>query len=501
MNLIHLLEQNCGEKGEKPVFIEKGHATSYEEFYRMVAAIAGNLKDQATKPGDNVLVLMPLSVKLYAALCGVWMAGATVVLFDPSAGADHIAACLNNIPVREFVGDNWSLALRLMNRHVRRIPYHFHVDNLLTEAQKSMIQPVPPDAAALITFTSGSTGIPKAIVRTHGFLLEQHRAIVGALPYDPADVDLAVLSVFTLVNLMEGITTVLPQDSLRSIAKVNAGKLTRQIHAHGVTRITASPKLMEKLSYQALLQGKRLDSLRSVNIGGGPVFLDVLEQVARVTDPGGIRVVYGSTEAEPIAELHYPDLSDADRRRMQEGAGLLVGTPTDTIDLRIIRSRSGRPVAPEELPQLEAAGGEWGEIIVAGRHVVQGYLNPEQDAAAKISADGTVWHRTGDCGYLDAGGRLWLLGRLSQVMEDENGPVFPFAVESAIRARYRTVSALTQMDGEKVLVIEQGRHSGRIAREYAERFRVVALGRIPLDRRHSSKIDYHALHKALARKL
>lgn len=496
MNLINVLEQNCRRLGTKPVFIERNAAIGYSEFYRSVCVVAHRLREQGIRPGDNVLVLMPLSVDLYATLCGVWAIGGCVVIFDPSAGGGHIAACLSAIDVAAFVGSGQTLLLRAVNRPVRRIPKHLRVDRLVAPfagCEEFPVTELTPDAPALITFTSGSTGIPKAIVRSHGFLLEQHAAIVNALPYLEEDVDLAVLSVFTLVNMMEGITTVLPRDSLRNIAKVNEAKLVRQIVENGVTRITASPRLLERLCRWAKTHEIHLETLHSINIGGGPVFLDVLELVAEVADPAGIRVVYGSTEAEPIAEMAYNDFTLRMRRKMRDGAGLLVGAPTDSIRLKIVRSCVGQAITAGELPSLEAATGEWGEIIVAGRHVVRGYLDPAQDAMAKIRDGETIWHRTGDCGYLDAHGYLWLLGRTAQVIRTEQGPVFPFAVESAIRAKYKAVAAVIRVDGEIFLAVERTRYLESIRAEYRGRFLLLPVRKIPLDRRHSSKVDYHTL--------
>ena len=491
MNLAHVLEENCQRFGAKAAFIEDNSAVSYNDFYKRVCAVARRLLDAGVKKGDKILLLGSLSVDLYATLCGVWAAGACIVIFDPSAGQKHIEACLASIDIAAFVGSPAALLLRVVNKSLRKIKLHIPISALTAhQAEDSFeIVDLSPDSPALITFTSGSTGIPKAIARPHSFLLEQHAAITDALPYREDDVDLAVLSVFTLVNMMEGITTVLPRDSLRDIAKVDAGKLVRQMQRHGVTRITTSPRLMERLALWARRHNVYFENLRSVNIGGGPVFLDVLSLAATVTDPDGIRVVYGSTEAEPIAEIGFMEMSRADKLKMKRGEGLLVGVLSSRVRLRIVRGQATEPLGAKE----------WGEILVAGEHVVQGYLNPAQDAAAKVRINGEIWHRTGDCGYLDDSGRLWLLGRISQVIRTESGPVFPFAVESAIRGKYRVASAVIEHDGELLLVLEKNRYEQHIRGEYEERFRVIVIAKIPMDRRHASKVDYATLAKLVAK--
>jgi acyl-CoA synthetase (AMP-forming)/AMP-acid ligase II len=134
-------------------------------------------------------------------------------------------------------------------------------------------------------------------------------------------------------------------------------------------------------------------------------------RIARVA-----RVLYGSTEAEPIASLSAAELVQTSAESTDPLAGLCAGTPVPEIALRIVRAHDG-PIElgtdgwrPWELPR-----GEAGEVVVSGEHVLRGYLDdPESDRANKIRDGETVWHRTGDGGRLDETGRLWLLGRVSR---------------------------------------------------------------------------------------
>src|SRR5699024_9725377 len=143
---------------------------------------------------------------------------------------------------------------------------------------------------------------------------------------------------------------------------------------------------------------------------------------------------------------------------MRGGSGLLAGAVDPHVDLRIIRRQWGTPI-----PLLDAAAfrdatcpaGQPGEIVVAGAHVVRGYLHGVGDDETKFRVGETVWHRTGDVGYLDDRGRLWLLGRASAVIEDERGVVYPFAVECAARELLgvRRI-AMTTHRSRRVLVVE-----------------------------------------------
>ena len=203
-------------------------------------------------------------------------------------------------------------------------------------------------------------------------------------------------------------------------------------------------------------------------------FVAPIERAAAPTTE--LVLVYGSTEAEPIAHIAAGTLADADREAMRTGAGLLVGPPSPGVRVRIIDD----------------------EIVVTGDHVNKGYLDPADDATTKLTLDGETWHRTGDAGRLDTQGRLWLLGRLSA----RCGPIFPFAAETAarswpgvrqaalVRMGERAVLAIAGDDGQQGVWVAEARRLGEVT--------VVPVGEIPLDRRHRSKVDDAALRRLCA---
>jgi olefin beta-lactone synthetase len=187
--------------------------------------------------------------------------------------------------------------------------------------------------------------------------------------------------------------------------------------------------------------------------------------------------VYGSTEAEPIAHVDAAEVGEADWAAMRTGAGLLAGKPATCVQVRIVDD----------------------EILVAGDHVVGGYLDPAQDRLAKVrDAESVVWHRTGDSGRFDDQGRLWLLGRA----DGRVAGLWPFEVEAPARLWPGVRrAALAAIDGEAILAIEGDRGSRDLWTEAASALgieRIIELERIPLDRRHGSKVDRPALSRLIA---
>ena len=145
--------------------------------------------------------------------------------------------------------------------------------------------------------------------------------------------------------------------------------------------------------------------------------------------------VYGSTEAEPIAHAPGSLLTQEDVSAMRTGRGLLAGRPVKEIQLRIIPDQWGKPIRALSLNDFDGLclpAAEPGEIVVSGEHVLAGYLNGQGDEESKFTVAGRRWHRTGDAGYLDYAGQLWLLGRCSACIRDTHGTLYPFEVECII---------------------------------------------------------------------
>jgi len=274
-------------------------------------------------------------------------------------------------------------------------------------------------------------------------------------------------------------------------------------------RTVASPAFLARLVDRARNTDGALDSFERIYTGGAPVFPRLLDAIAAVAPRAAVVAVYGSTEAEPIAEIDRRDISDADRHAMTAGAGLLAGRPMSSIRLRIIADRSGSPLGPWSAADLERESigpDHVGEIIVSGEHVLPGYLDGQGDEETKIRVDGAVWHRTGDAGYLDGSGRLWLLGRCAAKATDAAGVLYPFAVECAageVAGVGRT--AFVMHRGARVLAAEMTADPAAVRAALLERLAwakladVVTVDRIPLDRRHNAKVEYAALSALLDR--
>jgi len=382
-----------------------------------VAAVAAGLEARGIAPGDRVLLFVPMSIELYVALLALHHLGACAVFVDAWAGRARLDQAVAAAQPRAFIGSPRAHLLRLASPAVRAIPRAivlggpWRLERLAQPGRARAAAPVSADDPALVTFTTGSTGAPKAAVRSHGFLWAQHLALQDHLRLREDDVDLPTLPVFALNNLAVGCTTVLPDFDPRRPADIDPATIHRELVAERVTTTSGSPAFYERLAAWCRGRGERL-ALRALFTGGAPV-LPPLARLLSETVSGEVHVVYGSTEAEPIAGIEARAMLAA---MEQGGEGLCVGAPIDRIRVRVVRAHDGPiELGGDRWAAWDVAPGEAGEIVVQGDHVLPGYAGDAQaERANKVRDDGVLWHRTGDAARLDAQGRLWLMGRVSR---------------------------------------------------------------------------------------
>ena len=313
-----------------------------------------------------------------------------------------------------------------------------------------------------------------------------------------------MVSVVLLANLASGVTSVIPDADLRRPGAIDPAPVVDQIQAHRPVRTAASPAFLERLAGYCAARRITLPTFAKIYSGGAPVFPRVLDELQRMAPRAEVCAVYGSTEAEPIAQVTRGEMKVDDVEAMYAGRGLLVGRPVSAIELRVLPDRWGAPVGPytgDAFATVPLPPGAPGEIVVSGAHVLPGYLRGEGDEETKFTVDGQIWHRTGDAGYLDAGGRLWLLGRCAA----RTGDLYPFSVECAVlrhSAVYR--AAVLAHRGQRILLVQWRDPAARVdpteIREsvaWAKLDAVIAVSEIPVDKRHNAKVDYQAAHRLL----
>jgi acyl-CoA synthetase (AMP-forming)/AMP-acid ligase II len=506
-----------------PALVMADGSITFGDLWRRIGRTAAGLRRLGLSPGERAIVMIPMSIDLYVAMLAVLKLGAAAVFVDPWIGRRQIAAFAAFAEPRAWLGVPRSHLLRLLDPRLRAIPLtittgrrlgplpaRWTLAEMVRMKEEAEVQPVEPDDPALITFTSGSSGEPKGANRTHRFLLAQHIALAAEFPAEEGDVDMPMFPVFALNNLASGVPSVVPDMDFRRVDRVEAARVLAQMRRHGVTTCTASPPFFDRLAAEVARRPAERPALRRILTGGAPVSDAQLRTWRRVFPDVEILVVYGSTEAEPVAHLTAEERLSALNPDRPRAPGFCAGRPSERVRAKIVRIHPGAiELGPGGWADWELPAGEIGELVVSGDHVGRDYYrNPQAVRENKIAEPGgAVWHRMGDTGSFGAEGRFWLAGRVHSTIRRGGELVHPQLVEQAAQGedpRVRRIAALGLPDaelGERVVVVIETSEEG-FQDEIAARLAAAGLAAdeirltaepLPVDPRHNSKIDYGRL--------
>jgi len=490
MNLISLLEKRASKHPQRLALIEHGHQVTYQELYSQVCAGSHFLQQLGLKSGDCILILQPVSIQLYITLLSTFHAGMTAMFLDPSVNKTTLRNSLQLKQPDAFIATAKAHLLRLTIPEIRAIKTQVHCSGLIPFSKKwspseqlshSPPTTVEPSRPALITFTSGSTGTPKATCRTHAFLIAQHQALAEAIDLKSGEIDLVTLPIFAIANLASGMTSVIAHTNLKFPAQANSQAILSQCTEHNITRCAASPAFFQKLHHDNLFP-----PFQTIYTGGAPVFPHLIHSIQKAHPNLTPIIVYGSTEAEPIAHIGWQQISSSDHNRIKTGKGLLVGKPVSAVQLMIHESDPKTAI---------------GEICVTGDHVLKSYLNGKGDHETKFTHQGKTYHRTGDMGYLDADQQLWLVGRKGTAINIGNTLTYPFGIESAMLQHPSVRNcALIQFQNKPTLCLELSCGTVESIQHDFPQFKAltfIQLTQIPMDKRHNAKVNYPQLKQIL----
>ena len=478
----------------KTAIIDKSGIISFKELEKQVKRTASLFTEKGIEKGDRILVFVPMSIDLYRVLLSIFYVGAVAVFIDEWADKDRLEKCCKIADCKAFIGGFKAKVFAIISKPLRKIPVKIGT-NEISKNNLTELCNIAYDDSALITFTTGSTGIPKAANRTHGFLFEQYKAIIDKMKPESTDVDMPTLPIVLLINLGVGATSVIADFKPQKPEKLKPELITNQINQNKVSRISASPFFVTKLANHIISNKIEINSISRIITGGAPVFPDDAELLQKAFPKAEIEIWYGSTEAEPISSINTNDLVNIGLEN-----GLPVGKIYSGAKVEII------PITNSPIDDLQTLKPhEIGEIAVSGHHVLKNYYNnPDAFKENKIVDGEKIWHRTGDAGYKDINGNLYLTGRAKNMIFQNKKWISPFILEyklklllknnaNAVLLINKEITAFIELEtvSKKLEIIANIKQSLPIIKN------VIVLKSLPRDPRHFTKIDYEKLRLSL----
>ena len=493
MNITSLFISAAQQYPDKIAIIEKSGSITYGQLEKEVKATATYFRKKGIAKGDRVLVFVPMSIDLYRTVLALFYIGATAVFLDEWVSKKRLELCCQLANCKGFIGVPKARIFSLFSKELRRIPV-----KLKLKKQGKFGIPMAetnPNLSALITFTTGSTGTPKAADRTHGFLKAQFEALLDEIDPQVNDIDMPVLPIVLFVNLGVGCTSVIADFKMTKPEKMKPESIAGQIKDNQVNRITASPFFIKRLSEFAINNNIKFPGVKKIFTGGAPVFPDEAQLYDQAFPSSQNTIVYGSTEAEPISSIRTIELVKKSEMLYK---GLPVGQPYHKTGLKLIKiTNDSLPnLTHESLETLTLPEGTIGEIIVSGPHVLKQYYNNEEAFKTnKIVVGDTIWHRTGDSGYIE-NGELFLTGRCKQLITVDGHYLSPFIIENQLQSITGIdCGTLIESNQQLILIVETQLQSNQLTSQLNNipHDLLKTVDQIPKDPRHNSKIDYEAL--------
>lgn len=422
-----LLRWRAGQQANQTAVICEGRETTYAELDQRSSRVANALIAVGLQPGQRVCVLDKGHDGVFEAIFGIAKAGGVYAPVNWRLAAPEIAFVLNDAEAPlVFVGDEFAATVSSVESDLKKRPtivrwgdgperWPSYAAFVAGSDESDPHRETAPDQTAWQLYTSGTTGDPKGAELTHHNLMTQ--SSIGMVGFGGArvgDVALVCMPLYHVGGSGYALCMMFAGCSLVVLREPRPDWILGAIERHGVQHAFFVPALLNSLVQHPQCTETDLSCLCDVMYAASPIPEDLLIQAMQkfgckffqaygLTETTGATVTLG-------AEEHYvgnPRLSSC-------------GKPVLGVDLRIVNG-DGRPCAP----------GVVGEIEMRGDLVMRGYYN-QPEATAQAFRDG--WFRSGDAGYLDEDGFLYIHDRVKDMIVLGGEDVYPAEVESAIFA-------------------------------------------------------------------
>lgn len=402
--------------------VSRGRSTSYGELVRQIDQFRGALRDLGVQRGDRVALMAGNSrhfVVAYYATLGI---GAVAVPLNPLAPAAELQRELNEVSSRvAVIGPSaqtaWAAVDRASVSSIEHVIDPARFDELLagqsTASGVGDICETNEDDLAVLMFTSGTAGAPKAAMLTHGNLLANIHQVQHAMPLVPGDIVFGVLPLFHIFGLnvvlgcaMAGGATVV------LIERFDPQSALETIRDRGITVMAGAPAMWAAMAQMPGVDRTSMSSLRLAVTGAAKMPEDV---AAALQERCGVSLVegYGLTEASPVVTTAV-----VEDGRLVTPIGS-IGEVLQGVELRLVDEDGD-----------DAEVGDPGEIWVRGPNVFAGYWHDDEATARVVTPDG--WLRTGDIAVSDDDGNLFIVDRAKDLIIVSGFNVFPAEVEAVL---------------------------------------------------------------------
>ncbi len=449
-NLAVILSETARSSPHQPVAVFDGGQLTYRELDQASDRVAASLAGMGVKPGDPIALQLPNIPQFLVSYFGILKAGGTVVPLNVLLRAPEVAFQLGDSGARVLITWAGVLAEALKGAEAAGLDQVYavgHADDggvavpferllAVTVPHFEMVSRQPTDTAVIV-YTSGTTGRPKGAELTH-IQLYMNADIPGRLfDVKPDDIVITVLPLFHVFGLSSILDVCVRFGCTMSlIPRFTPAAVLTAIQRDRATIFEGVPTMFVDLLSCPDLESYDLSSLRVAISGGASIPAPVLDAFE---DRFGLVILEGYGMSETASTTTF-NPSEVERRAYSVGKPIW-GTQTQVWD----GQDRPLPPGPENV----------GEIVTRGLHVMKGYLNNPEATASAFTGD---WLHTGDLGYFDEDGFLFIVSRQKELIIRGGYNVYPSEIENVLHAHPAVAEAAVvgipdERLGEEVMAV------------------------------------------------
>jgi len=398
--------------GSRTAVISEGRHFSFRELLSRCQRLAAALKSKGAEPGDRIAILAANTNHYFESYVAIPAAGFVIVPLNTRHAEPELKYAIEDAGAKILLSDREPGALRELVDTVVMIPDEY--DELLGAAEEIELgHGVTEDSLAGLFYTGGTTGASKGVMLTHRNLIANTFHFMTMSPPSADNVFLVMAPMFHAAGsngVLGGIWTGSCQIPLKVFDPVTA---LDYIEKYKVTHTLGVPTMIAAISELQHAEPRDTSTLRLVAHGGSPIATEVVRRAVEAFPTAEFVHVYGMTEASPLVTGLRNEQNLLNEDRSRSCGQSLIGVQVKIID-----------EAGKELPQ-----GEVGELAARGPNIMRGYWRkPEQ--TEEVLKDG--WYRSGDMGYMDDEGFVFLVDRAKDMIVSGGENVYCTEVEEAL---------------------------------------------------------------------
>ncbi|HEV8194261.1 MAG TPA: AMP-binding protein, partial [Ktedonobacterales bacterium] len=413
---------------ERPAIYWRDVTLTYRELYALVRSTAAGLQALGLRKGDRLCLLMANRPEYLIAWMAASILGVVVSPMNPSYKEREVAYQLENSEATAIVVQRELLPLvQAVRSQTPQLRYVLVTgsepiaDDTTVIAFGLLMRLHPPTQAPLVEihsddllalpYSSGTTGLPKGVMLTHRNLVINYHQFISASRLTEQDVFLVFLPLYHIYGVALLGQATFSGAALVLMERFDAAEALSLVNKHGVTIFPLVPPVLLGLAGIPNLSHELFPSVRHMLCAAAPMAVGPAQRVAEATSIPVLQA-YGMTEASPLTH-HSPIEPELIKLASP-------GTPVSDTAQKVVDLESGE----HELPV-----GEVGEICVRGPQVMRGYWQAEAESA-RVLRDG--WYHTGDVGYVDAQGYVYIVDRAKEMIKYKGFGIAPAELESVL---------------------------------------------------------------------